>query len=482
MRAAIFIGVTVASLLLARVDADAQPPLPDPVPLLQAMSSAAVSNSGNAETDESQLPGQRPRTTRHPSRGQSLVLTANFLGGHDDNAGTELGSGTGSVPLAPTSGSTAFADLMLEYLRRTPRRSIGVRTLANLSMYPDYLEQPAPGAKARVFGTTELGKKYTLEFSAQARYEPLFTTVLGDANEVAGTSDLTASQTTDTSVPSVQLFERRSLVSSNKAYLTRRWGARDRSVGSYLYFSQHFTGGNGNNLYHQAAISHSHVFSRAVSFGGSYEYQNGRYTDYGAVTRPVIEQTIEGGPLFTKRLHGRQLSVSLRGGGTYVEAVDSVNEQPIATWKPFGSASAAMNLSRVWQVSGGYRRSFSVLQGLTGQLYAVDAADITAAGALTSHTDVTVSTTFGNGRTLLTSGDTDRFNLYGGTAQLRVPLTSTLAAIAGYYLYYQRYSNPAALPTGFPAQYDRHAFVVGLTFWAPLAGNLPASPRALGQW
>jgi hypothetical protein len=46
-----------------------------------------------------------------------------------------------------------------------------------------------------------------------------------------------------------------------------------------------------------------------------------------------------------------------------------------------------------------------------------------------------------------------------------------VTATAGYYYYYHRYSNPAALPAGFPADYDRHAVRVGISFWMPLAGT-----------
>jgi hypothetical protein len=65
---------------------------------------------------------------------------------------------------------------------------------------------------------------------------------------------------------------------------------------------------------------------------------------------------------------------------------------------------------------------------------------------------------------------------------VRIKLTSTLAASVYYLQYHQRYSNPETLPTGFPAQYNRNSFAVGLSFWGRLAGLFPANPRMPGDW
>jgi hypothetical protein len=85
--------------------------------------------------------------------------------------------------------------------------------------------------------------------------------------------------------------------------------------------------------------------------------------------------------------------------------------------------------------------------------------------------DLEVGANYGNWKTSLASGINDTLNVYGASAQLRVSLTDVIAATAAYYYYYHRYSNPGSLPEGFPAEYDRHAFRVGLTLWVPLAGT-----------
>ncbi len=69
-------------------------------------------------------------------------------------------------------------------------------------------------------------------------------------------------------------------------------------------------------------------------------------------------------------------------------------------------------------------------------------------------------------------------DVYGGSVRLRIRLTGNLSTAVDYYYYHHRSSNPAALPAGFPADYDRNAVRVG--FWPPASreGHLhPADAR-----
>jgi hypothetical protein len=77
--------------------------------------------------------------------------------------------------------------------------------------------------------------------------------------------------------------------------------------------------------------------------------------------------------------------------------------------------------------------------------------------------------------TPVASGVNDTMDVYGASVGFRFLLAKSLAATAGYYYYLHRYSNPASLPEGFPAEYDRQAVRAGVTFYFPLAGT-PSSP------
>ena len=98
-------------------------------------------------------------------------------------------------------------------------------------------------------------------------------------------------------------------------------------------------------------------------------------------------------------------------------------------------------------------------------------------GLLNPRTDLRFLGTFADGLTPTASGVADDFRIYGAGTQLRVALNGTMAATVAYYYYKHRYSNLSALPTGFPAEYDRNAVRFGLTVWVPLAG--PSSPPPL---
>ena len=421
---------------------------------------------------------QRSGRSNSAPLGQSITLTANLFGGYDDNAGALPGSAAGSVPQASASGSTGLADVMVEYLRRSTKRSLAVRALGNVVMYPEHLDAPAPGGKARISGTTQLGRKHKLQASAQVRYEPLFTPVVDEEQRlvVLSSDDDVEPLAVGDAVLETRLFERRSWVSSNKAYLTREWTRRDTTVVSYLYYTQRFKGEGGDNQYQEAAAQYQRRVGRRGQLSASYKHHDGRYTDYGSNTRPVKERVLTGGAGFGRLLSGRrQLSLSFSAGATHVESVDTLRNEPYDRWTPYATGSAAVDLILKWKVHGGYRRGYSVLQGLTGEVYSTDAVNLMVTGPLRWRIDLAGGGTFAGGRTMSVSGP-DAFKLYGASLHARVGLTPTLAATASYTSYFQRYSNPAALPTGFPARYDRHAVMIGLTFSS--SGRL----RAPGEW
>src|SRR5262249_13451943 len=420
---------------------------------------ASAADAERTASSVAYQPAGQPLKTK--TIGQTLTVTSNVLGGYDDNAGAQSQSAGQAVP---TNGSTGLADVMLEYLRVTRKRRIGVRTLGNVVFYPNYLDKPAPGAKARIFGTTELGRHQTLEASAQVRYEPLFFATMHETSSADGAADLTHSDPL-AGVPATGLFERRSWVSSIKAYLTRHWTSRDRTVVSYLYFAQRFEDHSGDNRYQEASADYSHRLGRRTNVGASYSYQSGESTDYSAIAVPSAHQTLAGQAGSSRLLGGhRQLTWSGGAGATRASGIDSQSGTSYDRWAPYGTASGALGLTRAWKLDGGYRRTYSVLQGVGGQVYSTDNANVGVSGRFTSRMDLSIGGTFANGRTLLATATADTFTLYGATAQTQVALTSTLAAVANYSIYSQRYSNPAVLPKGFPAHYDRNVFTVGFTF------------------
>jgi hypothetical protein len=436
---------------------------------------------GNYETDASpevqaQASSQPPvtqgaRQRRPSSRRSSLLFAGNLLGGYDDNAGATLGTGLGSVPLTSTSGYSGFADAALQFTRGTAARRIGVLTSASLQMYPDYLDAPAPGGKVRMNGQTKLFADNNLRFDTQVQYQPLFTPglidELTDVPSVGEVDQLTPAA----GFPSAALIERRSLATGNHVYLDREWSRLDKTVVSYSYVGQKIVEGDeGNNRYQRASAEYRRSVTRAATLLAFYQYTNGRQTDALDVSRPNRQNNITVGSEFTRPL-SRSRRIWLKGtaGAAHVENVTTSN-MPVEGWIPTANASTAIDLTRHWQVQADYFRGFSMLQGLTAEFYSTDRANLSVAGRLWSRAELVVGGSYMNGRIALGSPGRDTFDLYSADVALRVALTSMLAASARYLHYSQRYSNRAALPSGFPAKYDRDAFQVGLSWAVSLAG------------
>ena len=132
------------------------PPTPAPpeaaAPKRQAPSKRAPRTSNSKPS--SRAPGvfAANRTSR-PNEvvRQELALTANVLGGYDDNVGASFGSGSGTVPGLATNGSTGYADLALDYFRGTSARSLRVGAQGNLRMYPGLPRHGRRPAASRSF-------------------------------------------------------------------------------------------------------------------------------------------------------------------------------------------------------------------------------------------------------------------------------------------------------------------------------------------
>jgi hypothetical protein len=414
--------------------------------------------------------------TRQPRDGgpvqQNLALTANVVAGYDDNLTGGQGAGSSASPNAFVSGTAVFAGATLAYSRGNRRHSFWVDGTGTLAGYPDNLDRPAPGAAASIGARTALGRDSTLAVSERASYDPLFSVIsqgAGGAPMPPGAGEAAA----DTG-----LFERESVTSDTSASLDRRWSRNDATSLSYGYsVRRYLEDDNGDSRSHSVAADYRRRIATGVRARADYRYGNTEYTYFQEGDRPLREHRIEGGFEVEKQLsRHRQLSLSCSAGATHVASVNSATRQPYETWVPSGRADLTYTLTQDWFLNGGYRRDFSFLYGVTDDVYATDTAFLGVGGPVAPRTSLSVGTSYGNWQTLLASGVNETLHVYGGMVQVRVLISETVAATADYAYYYHRYSNPGALPAGFPAEYDRHAVRAGFTFYFPLAGASPSPP------
>ena len=414
--------------------------------------------------------------TPDPNRTRTeLTLTAGIQGGYDDNVAAGPGSGGGEpLPGAATSGYAGQANAALDFFHGKTSRSIRVVGSGTLSAYPEFIDGVVPGASLAMDGVTSLGRRNSLTVRQQLGYEPLF--AFRGLSAVAGPPGPDAAALAPRGSA---LFERRSVTASTSASLDRRWSRHSSSMFLYSYSTQQYTDDEGGDARgHSARADFRRTLSSRASVQATYSYSNSEYADLAGVTRPILQHTLEGGPALTFRLSPRRsFSISASGGATHVESIRPVDLERYRYWAPYGSGTANLALSDTTSVSLSYRRGLTVLEGLTGQSFYTDSVGLTGSSLLTSRIDARIGGNFATGRTPSASGSLSDFRVYTASAEVRVALNRFTAATAAYNYYFHRYSNPAELPAGFPAEYDRHSVRVGLTLWVPLRGTYTGAAR-----
>ena len=455
---------------------EAKPPVQNPpkakrqsrrkrrVPRTSTRQPASPTSASFDETRTSRVAG--------PTR-QELTLTTNVAGGYDDNLTAGAGTGSSIAPTTMASGSTGSLDTTLGYFRGNTLRSVRVDSTGNLLAYPGYLQGLAAGGAVAAGASTTVGRDQTLRASERVGYEPLFNVFSPGASGTPLPSGI------GESVQATGLFERRSLSSNSSVSVDSRWSLRNWTTVSASYGAQRFRDDQyGDSTTYSLQAEYRRGLARGVRARAEYRYVNTEYVDYDRATLPTRQHRIEGGPEIDKALSRRRhLTMSLGAGATRLESVGSTSRVPNHAWVPVGSASVTLGLSSLWSVAGGYTRDFSLLRGLTDDVYTTDTAYVTTGGPVAPRINLRVGANYSNWKTPLASGVNDTLNVFGASLQVRVALTAMVAATADYYYYHQLYSNPGDLPAGFPAKYNRQAVRVGLTLWVPLAGT-PPSPLA----
>ena len=415
--------------------------------------------------------GMRARTPRTGGPvTQTLLLDANLMGGYDDNLGGGTGGGIGGInPAAMASGTVGTLDGGLAYRRGNARHSLQLGSRGMAFAYPDYLDGPVAGVNATVGVNTTLGRSTAFDGSQRVAYEPFFSAFSPDAG--AGLP----SPAVDQAIPVTGLFERRSLLSHSALSLTQPFGAQSLTAG-YAYGTRRFDDAvGGDNTSHTANAGYAVAVSDAVRVRGNYQYTDLEFADVDDNVRPTRTDRLDGGlDVEVAASRSRVITFTITGGAARLQSVSRLDGLPYSTWVPVGAASVKVPLSRAWLLDAGYRREFSLLQGLTNDVYANDMASLSLGGLLTRRTLLQVGGSFGTWRTPLASGVESTIDVYGGSIQLMQMLTDRVGVVGSYNYYHHRFGAGVELPEGFPSEYDRNAVRLGITLRFPLIG-----PRAL---
>ncbi len=498
------IAVSVADARQAPATPQSEQPAPQPP--------ATGTQPAQAEPAPPPREGRQPRTSRRSRRDkpapprreisdtnaprsggpvrETVTFTGNIQAGYDDNLTAGMGSGVGMSPRAMASGNTGSADGTLAYVRGNSHHQLNLGTSGSVMVYPGYLDGPAAGASANIGGRTAASRRVTLSGDARLGYEPFFNAFNPGSAGTPLPPDVTPA------TPTTGIFERRTLTSRAGAKMETHLSRRDSLSFSYAFGRQSFmdddTGADeetprvawfGDSTTHTAGASWGHTVSAGVRTRAGY---NRAQTSYDGVERDGIQR--EGRSMRTQRIDGglevehgvdrgrRLVRWDVTGGAAYVEAQTSAERGPYAAWLPVGSASLTVPLSDATAFQASYRRETRLLQGITDDVYATDTASASVTLGMGPRTSLVLHTTYANWQTPTAAGERLGLDVLGAGAQLRVLVTQTVGVTASYGYYKHTFSNPEALPTGFPTKYDRNSVRVGLTFLLPL--KRPPAPRA----
>jgi hypothetical protein len=404
----------------------------------------------------------RPPRVAGPTS-QGLAFVSNVVTGYDDNLLGSLGAAAGPSPTPMASGSAGVMDGMLAYRVWNARRSLVVAPTGIFRANPSHHDKTTAGGTFDLDGWAWVGQRTRFGGAQILRYDPLLrVSAITSAPLSPGGIDV---------VPAAGLYRKPSVNNASNLEVERFWG-RDSTWITYAYRTDLFTEeAYGDSSSHDVLTEHRRILSGWLKARGVYRYIRRDTTAVDGNVLASREHWVEGVADFRKALsRERHVSLSIGAGAAHLASLGSSGSEPYGTWVPRGRFNAMFALSPSWSVGAAYQRHFSLLRGVTDSVYTTDTGSLSSTSVLTDRTSISVGATYSNSITPKASGIEETFKVYGAALQVGFAFNRKLSANAGYYYYHHRYSNPGALASGFPAEYGRQAFRIGLTLWVPLAG------------
>ena len=418
------------------------------------------------------------RTTDPTRSRQELTLTADMLGGYDDNLNPQGGGGLEDLLVPQQSGYTGFGDISLRYWRGQASRSLTIDGRGYGTYYSINGIDPALGANLNVEAATDFARKNRLEVSQNVSSEPFI--------ELGAYAPITADVGADApdANPTNGLGPRRSWSMSSTASYSRRWTPRRVTSMTYNYMRRDYDDNFGyDNWTHTAQAGYEHGLSRGVSLLTSYQFADAVYVDTGGNETPMRDQSITTSYQHEKRFSAtRTLSFAAGVGATHSTTISSITRQERKYWAPNGHGTVRFDIGRSWNVSGDYRRALTGLDGISPLAFYTNAAMGWVGGFLLGRRlDVMLSAAYAEGQAGEGQDEVGQYRSYNLGLQLRSAISSWCATVVNYSFYDYKLAEVANLPAGFPTGFSRHALRVGLSVSLPLYGEYTDRTEGGGQ-
>jgi hypothetical protein len=414
---------------------------------------------------------ERPeRASRPPARtSQELRLALNSLGGYDNPALRE--SGGLDVLTLQEPGYTGFADAALRYARTREGRSFELGGRAYLNSFGNVGLKPSYGGDLHSRVKLALGRRHELNLSAAGSSDPLHT--LGAFGSLRG--DVGPGVTPDANSANGS-STRRSQGYDASATLVSHWSPRNTLSSTYRRNARDFRDDIGDSGGHSWGLDFTRSIGRRSGLRAAYRGSASETRDLDGLFVPMNDHAAELGYQQERQVsRTRRWSFSFGAGATHVETLRHLTHEPWVYVVPSGYGSTRIDIGRSWNVSADYRRSVTVLEGLTAASFVTDAALLRTGGFVGPRAELVFSTGYANGATAA-ADSFDTFDSYTASAQLRLIITGSLSAVVSQSYYTYALNGALNLPVGFPRQLDRNSVRVGLTFDLPLYASYARRP------
>ncbi len=412
-------------------------------------------------------PPADPARTRH-----ELTFTASLLGTQGDPLTSQSGHPVTNLP----TSSGGFADAALAYARAgAPRTALQTFELEGRAYGAWYRRSTEPlwGGEVNARATIAFGRRSGLDGWARVRTDPFM--ALGAFAPIVWEID--AGDVPDAN-PTNGLSAARSWSSYSSASFHHQLSQRSTFTADYGHSLRDVPGGQGyDTATHRATLGLERSIGRGSGLDVTYWFADTETMLDASDAIPLEQHTVESTYRHGKRLSRTEtLRFVIGGGATHAWTLSTATRARHEDWGPIGRAGIGLDFGRTWSVGADYRRSLTVLYGVSADSYVTDAVWVRAGGMLGPRLDLSLVGSYSAGRAAVAEAGRARYETYRVTGQLRYAIAGPCAFVANYSLYQHEFRDAADLPETFPRRLERGTVQAGLTFWVPL--HRTRAPRA----
>ncbi len=389
---------------------------------------------------------------------QQLIVEGDLFGGYDDNLNL---TSTSDPFVQHPGGALGYAEADLRYSIQKRDNGLNLNGRAYWNTYSNVGASSSYGVEQSVHARTTLGRKTRIEVNEGVRYVPFFT--LGAFGSL---TTATAGNTPDAN-PVNGLFQTRSTFADASGSIRQELTRRLALTGMYAFADSNYANSTfSDSRGHRGSVVLDKVLGRTDSINATYSRAFDTFHDPTG-NRDVLADTLQGGYQYRRQVsRTRQLSVGVGGGAIHVDTTTPVIRAPLDYWLPSAYLSARLDLSRSWNLSGDYRHTVQMIEGVNPQPFTSHITLLMLGGRITSRIESVISTGYSTGLSAgLVEGTYDTFS---AGVQGRIRLSHAWYSVLNFNHIQNNLNAASSILLGVPKNVDHNTVRVGITWVQPL--------------